>query len=117
MGGMAIGYIAEPLAMYRWTTSSLSSNPRRVLDDCVIIFEELLADRSLLLRYGEEAADIARDRLYAVRRELSYLDRLEGRTSHSLGNTISLVRRWPLRTELYMDLVKACMGSFARPKK
>lgn len=117
MSGMAVGYIAEPLAMYRWTTSSLSSNPRCVLDDMAIIFEELLADRSSLLRCGEEAADIARDRLYAVRRELSYLDRLEGRTSHSLGNTISLVRQWPLRAELYMDLVKACIGSFARPKK
>jgi glycosyltransferase involved in cell wall biosynthesis len=111
MDGMAIGYIAEPLAMYRRTTSSLSSSPRRVLDDYVIIFEELLADPSLRLGHGRDAVDIARGHLYAVRRELAYLDRVEGRTSHSLGHTLSLVRQWPLRTQLYVDMLKTCLRS------
>jgi glycosyltransferase involved in cell wall biosynthesis len=111
MDGMAVGYIAEPLAMYRRTTSGLSSSPRRVLDDYVIIFEELLADPALRLRYGRDAVDIARGHLYAGRRELSYLDRVEGRTTHSLGHTLSLVRQWPLRTQLYVDMLKTCLRS------
>ena len=116
MDGMAVGYIAEPLAMYRRTTSSLSSSARRVLDDYRIIFEGLLADRSLL-RYGQEAVDVVRGQLYAGRRELAYLDRLEGRTSHSLRHTISLVRQWPLRTQLYMDMLKTCVRSVLMVKE
>jgi glycosyltransferase involved in cell wall biosynthesis len=111
MEGMAIGYVAEPLAMYRRTPSSLSSSPRRLFEDLVIIFEELLADRSLSLKWGEGAVAIARDRLYAARRDLSYLERLEGRGSHSLEHTLDLVRQWPLRPALYVDLLKAWVGS------
>ncbi len=107
--GRAFGYIAEPLAMYRRTASSLSSNPRRVLEDFVIIFETLAAEKSLVLKYGQEAVDIIRSRLYTVRRELAYLDRLEGWTGNSVRHIVSLVRRWPLRAELYMDLLKACV--------
>lgn len=106
--GWAIGYIAEPLAMYRRTASSLSSSPRRVLEDFVIIFEALAAEKSLVLKYGQEATDIIRSRLYAARRELAYLDRQEGWTGNSVRHTVSLVRQWPLRAELYMDLFKAC---------
>jgi glycosyltransferase involved in cell wall biosynthesis len=111
MDGFAVGYVDEPLAMYRRTASSLSSSPRRVLDDYVTIFEELLGDRAGLLRHGEAAVAAARARLYAARRELAYLDRMEGRTGPALEHTMSLVRGWPLRTELYVDLLKACVGS------
>ena len=85
MDGMAIGYIAEPLAMYRRTASSLSSSPRRVLEDSVIIFEDLLAEQSLASRHGDKAVDIARGRLYAARRELAYLERVEGRAKPQLA--------------------------------
>lgn len=110
MEQMAFGYIAEPLAMYRMTANSLSSSPRRVLDDFVIIFESLLAEQSLALRYGQEAVDIVRGRLYIARRELAYMDRLEGRTDSCLRHIIGLIRQWPLRTELYADLVKALVA-------
>lgn len=117
MDGFAIGYIPEPLALYRKTTTSLSSSPRRVLDDFVIIFETLLADQVRLRQFGEEALDIAWSRLYHHRRELAYLDRLEGRTTESLSQTFSLVRQWPLRAELYVDLVKACAGFVVAPRR
>jgi glycosyltransferase involved in cell wall biosynthesis len=109
MAGMAVGYIAEPLAMYRRTTSSLSSSPRRVLDDCVIIFEELLADPALRRGCGPEAVDVAAQRLYATRRELAYLDRLDGRPRHALAHTLRLIRQWPWRSQLYVDVLKTCV--------
>lgn len=104
--GMAFGYIAEPLTMYRRTASSLSSSPRRMAEDFAIIFETLLTEKSLALRYGQEAVDIVRSRLYSVWRELAHLDRLEGSTSNSSRHIMKLIRQWPLRTEPYMDLVK-----------
>ena len=110
MDGMAIGYIAETLAMYRRTASSLSSSPRRVLEDFVIIFEGLLAEQTLAPRHGERAVEIVRNRLYAARRELAYLERVEGRTNRSLRQVTSLLRLWPLRAELYVDLVKSCVA-------
>ena len=111
LDGMAVGYIPEPLAMYRRTASSLSSSPRRVLDDGVMIFETLLADPAVRRGPGREAVAIARERLYAFRRELAYLDRVEGRRGHALGHTLRLVRQWPLRPQLYADLLKTCLRS------
>jgi glycosyltransferase involved in cell wall biosynthesis len=110
LAGMAFGYIAEPLAKYRRTASSLSSNPRRVLEDYVLIFETLLAEGELGPRQGPEALAIARRRLFEARRDLAHLDRLEGRRGSSLRHTLSLIRRWPLRSELYLDLLKASIG-------
>jgi len=107
IAGRAFGYIAEPLTMYRRTAGSLSSSPRRVLEDFVIIFETLNANISLVQRYGQEAVDIVWSRLYTVRRDLAYLDRLECRTGRSVRHIISLMRQWPWRTELYLDLLKA----------
>ena len=117
MDGMAVGYIPEPLALYRRSTSSLSSSPRRMLKDYVIIFEALLADRSRLLEAGQEAMSIARGRLYVARRDLAYLDRLDGHTANALGHTIRLVRHWPMRLELYVDLLKTCVGPLLRLNK
>jgi glycosyltransferase involved in cell wall biosynthesis len=107
MEGRAFGYIPEPLAIYRRTGGSLSSSPRRLLEDLVIIFEDLLSEKCLLVKYGQDAVEIVRSRLYTVRRELAYLDRVEGWTGNSVMHIISLIRRWPLRAELYVDLVKA----------
>jgi glycosyltransferase involved in cell wall biosynthesis len=114
MSGMAVGYIAEPLALYRRTTSSLSSSPRRVLDDYVMIFEDLLADRISLRRHGAAAIGIAEQRLYAAQRELAYLDRLEGRVSESLRRTMRLVRQSPTAAALYLDVLKTCAGFVLR---
>lgn len=107
MEGMPFGYVTEPLAMYRRTTNSLSASPRRVLEDFVLIFEDLSSNRSLFQRFGEEAAEIARQRLYETRRELAYLERSEGQSKESMLQVLSLIRRWPLRRELYADLLKA----------
>ena len=109
MEGMAFGYIGEPLAMYRRRPGSLFSSRRRVCEDFAKIFEILLSEKSLAVRCGQEAADIVRGGLYTVRRELAYLDRTDGRTGDSRRRIMSLIRKWPLRTELYVELLKACV--------
>jgi glycosyltransferase involved in cell wall biosynthesis len=106
--GSAIGYIPEPLAIYRRTANSLSSSPRRVLEDWLIMFESLAGSRCLVERAGRDAAGIVRRQLYTVRRELAYLDRLDGLKGSSARHIVSLIREWPLRAELYTDLLKAC---------
>jgi len=111
MSGMVFGYIDEPLAMYRWRDGSLSSSRRQMSEDLVAMLEFLLGEKLLVDRYGREAADIVLDRLYALRRELAYLDRLEGRTSDARRCVINLIRARPLRAELYIDLLKACVPS------
>lgn len=109
MEGMAIGYIDEPLTMYRWRIGSQYSNRRRVLEDLVRMFEILSSEKALALRLGREAADIVRARLYGVRKELAYLNRIEGRTEEARGSVISLLLESPLHTELYAEYLKACV--------
>ncbi len=110
MEGFSFGYIDEALAMYRWRTGSLfHSSPRRVCEDFATIFEILLNEKFLELRCGRAATNIVHDRLYTVRRELAYLDRIEGRPIHSLRLVSGLIWKRPLRSELYADLLKACV--------
>jgi glycosyltransferase involved in cell wall biosynthesis len=116
MAGMAIGYIAEPLAVYRRMSSSLSSSPRRVLEDYVTIFELLASDGSLASRHGQEAADIVWGRLYKARRQLAYIDLIEGSRTDAVRHIVKLIRQWPTRGELYLDLLKTFVRSGLRPK-
>lgn len=109
MEGMAIGYIAEPLVMYRRTANSLSSSSRRMAEDYLMIFETLSRESSLAPKHGQMAMDVVRGRVYSARRELAYLDRQEGSIRNSLGHISSLIPQWPLRWELYLDLVKTCV--------
>ncbi len=109
MEGMAFGYIPEPLAMYRWRAGSLSSSQVRVLEDYLVMYHILLGDKCLALRCGQEAADIVHDRLYALGRELAYLHRIEGRTDQSFRHVINLIWKWPVRIDLYVDLLKTCI--------
>lgn len=114
--GIRFGYIGEPLAMYRKRPGSLFSSRRRVCEDFARIFEILLTEKSLTVRCGWHATNIARARLYKYQRELAYLDRTEGRTGDALRRIMNLMRKWPLRTELYGELLKACIPPTAAAK-
>ena len=46
-------------------------------------------------------------RTYSVRRELAYLDRIEGHTKEARRHLLGLIWGSPLRAELYMDLLKS----------
>ena len=109
MHGLAIGYVNEPLAMYRWRNDSLLSNPRRLFEDLVAIYDILLDEKSLKPRCGENVVAIVHDRLYAAQRTLAYLDRVEGRYSTARRRILRLIRQSPLRSSLYLDLLKACV--------
>ncbi len=110
MEGFAFGYVDEALAMYRRRTESLfHGSPRRVCEDFAMVFEILLNEKSLERRCGRSATDIVRERLYTVRRDLAFLDRQEGRRNQARRRILYLVKECPLRTELYMELLKACV--------
>jgi glycosyltransferase involved in cell wall biosynthesis len=106
MKDISFGYIEEPLAMYRRTPGSLSSSMRRNLEGFLRIFEILVGEKCLAQR-GEDAMDIVRHRTYALRRELAYLNRIEGYPNEARKHLLSLIWGSPFRTELYWDLLKS----------
>jgi hypothetical protein len=106
---MAFGYIDEPLAYYRWRAGSLSRNPRGMAEARVTMLEILLREKDLPLRYGRQAAEIVRARLFDVQRDLAYLDRIDGRMNTARRRLIGLVKESPFDTGLYVDLVKCCI--------
>lgn len=114
--GYEIGYLAEPLGKYRWRIGSLMGSPIRLLNDHVRLCDILLQEKQFVSRHGEEAAAILRDNLFRVQRNLAYLDRIEGRRVDSLRRILYLTKDWPGHTELYMDLVKACIPPLLEAK-
>ncbi len=109
MEGFEVGYIDEALAMYRWTPGSLSSSQRRMLEGFLRIFEILLHEKSLAACCGERAVEIVRSRIYTHQRDLAYLDRIEGHPEGARRRLLLLIREWPFRTELYVDLLKSVL--------
>jgi glycosyltransferase involved in cell wall biosynthesis len=103
--GVEFGYIDEPLAMYRWRAGQFS-HTRCYRQAFVMMLELLLTEKGLQARCGKEAADVVRNQLYTVRRDLAYLDRTEGRSDDARRQLLGLIREWPLRAELYVDLLK-----------
>jgi glycosyltransferase involved in cell wall biosynthesis len=114
--GQGVGYLADPLGKYRWRTGSLMGSPTRLLEDYVQICDILLQEKQFAFRHGEEAAAILHDKLFRVQRDLAYLDRIEGRRVDSLRRILSLTKDWPGHTELYLDLVKACIPPLLEAK-
>jgi glycosyltransferase involved in cell wall biosynthesis len=103
--GVQFGYIDAPLAMYRWRAGQFSYT-RTYWQAFATMFELLLKEKDLESRGGREVANVVRNRLYAIRRELAYLDRIEGRSDDARRTLMGLAREWPLRVQLYVDLLK-----------
>jgi hypothetical protein len=109
MDGMTLGYIDEPLAMYRWRADSLSTNRSVLTEELITMYEILLAEKGLAARFGQEAVDIVRTRLYELRRDLSYFDRHQGHQARARRRVLRLIWEWPQRAELYLEMLKACV--------
>ena len=107
--GWRVGYLDEPLALYRWRKGSLMSNRHRLVEDFEKICHILLADEAFKSRCGGEVIPLISGRLYTAKRELAYLDRIEGQNRLATRRLIELIKRWPLQPELYADLLKACL--------
>ena len=113
-----VGYVDEPLAMYRWRKGSLLSNPSRWLEDVVRICHILLNEKVFEFesRCGREVISLLHDRLYSAKRQLAYLDRRGGRNHSARRHLMELIQRWPLRPELYTDLLKTYLPTTVFPK-
>jgi hypothetical protein len=109
MEGLAFGYIDEPLAMYRWRAASLSSNRQGMAEAHATMLEMLSREKNLPVRCGKEAAEIVRAQLFNVKRDLAYLDRIDGRRKAAWRRLIDLAWESPLRAGLYVDLAKCCI--------
>ena len=111
MEGAELGYIDESLALYRWTKGSLSSNEKRNTADLMRMFNILLEEKDIDGRCGPGAVHIVRNRLYSLGRDLAYLERIGGEGGHARRRLIGLIKAWPFRLDLYVDLIKACVLS------
>lgn len=117
MEGAEIGYIDESLAIYRWTPGSISSNAKRNTADLVRMFNILLEEKDIGSRWGPEALQIVRNRLYSLGRDLAYLERIGGEGGHARRRLLGLIKAWPLRLGLYADLIKACLLPMPAPRQ
>lgn len=105
--GYEVGYLPEPLGRYRWRAGSLMSSQRRLLGDFTKIYEILLNEHRLEEIHGSEIRRLIDIQLYANQRQLAYLERLECSGEVARRRLLQLVRQWPFRLELYLDLAKS----------
>lgn len=107
LAGFEIGYLPVPLGSYRWRAGSLMSSQRRLLGDFVRIYQILQTEYAIEQNYGQAVAQLVEAQLYQQQRQLAYLERLECSGDIARQRLRSLIRRWPLRFELYADFAKS----------
>jgi glycosyltransferase involved in cell wall biosynthesis len=109
LNGWAFGYIDEPLAKYRWRAGSLMGSRKRLLEDYETIYSVLLKEQAVVDRDDCDAGSIVMRRLCDTRRELAYIDRIEGNNVSARERIAWLIQQSPLRIGLYFDLIKSCI--------
>ncbi len=105
--GYEIGYLPDPLGLYRWRAGSLMASQRRLVADFVTICQILLKECALEQNHGRDVAQLVEVQLYQQQRQLAYLERVECSGVVARQRLRSLIRQWPLRFELYADLAKS----------
>ena len=108
LNGYTIGYIDEPLAMYRWRSGSLSKNQVEMIESMIRMFELLVQEHALLQGQGPEA-DGVRKRIDQLRCSLPYQYRQQGRRTAARRQAASLIGTYPCSTGLYLEYLKACV--------
>jgi glycosyltransferase involved in cell wall biosynthesis len=108
LDGIAIGYVDEPLAMYRWRGDRFSVKKYRTYRQAFAnLYTILLREKPLALSCGQAGVDIISAKLYDIQRELAYLERADGDLNLARRRILGLIRETPLRAELYLDLLKS----------
>lgn len=107
INGVEVGYLDQPFGMYRWRKGSLMSSQSRLWRDLSAIYHFILTETPIAELSGCEIEKVVRAQYYKHRRSLAYLDRIEGRDSLAVGNLFNLIREYPFKVELYVDLFKA----------
>jgi glycosyltransferase involved in cell wall biosynthesis len=106
MEGLSLGYLDEPLALYRWRRGSLSRS-RSILDSYVRLFELVLKERRVGDRFGEAAGSLVAERLWQARRHLAQFDLREGRRAAARRAFWGLAWERPFHATVYRGLAKA----------
>lgn len=104
--GYEVGYLSEPLGLYRWRAGSLMSSQRRLLADFVKIYELVSTEYGLEQSQGAEIIQLVQAQLYTAQRQLAYLERRECSSAAARQRLRCLIRQWPFHLELYVDFVK-----------
>ena len=81
---------------------------KRLLEDYERIYSTLLNEQAVA-EAGGNAIRIVMERLRDTRRDLAYIDRIEGNNVSARRRIGWLIQQSPLRIELYLDLIKACI--------
>jgi glycosyltransferase involved in cell wall biosynthesis len=106
LSGYEVGYLPDPLGQYRRRAGSLMSSERRLLGDFAKIYEIVLTEHGLEQSHGAEAVQLVKAQQYITQRQLAYLERRECSGGLARQRLRSLIRNWPFRFELYLDLAK-----------
>lgn len=107
LDGHAVGYIDEPLAMYRWRTGSLSKNQAATLEAMLQVFRILVEENLLLERLGPVAEEVVRCRVAALQRSLPYHYRRQGRNDLARRQAAALIWESPRDASSYVELMKS----------
>ena len=109
--GFEVGYLPEPLGQYRWRAGSLMSSQRRLLEDFAKIYEIVLTEEVVAQTHDPDMSHLLYQRLYDTQRQLAYLERRDCLATSARHRIRHLIRQWPLKFELYLDLVKTYVPS------
>ncbi|MBA5874284.1 MAG: glycosyltransferase [Nitrospira sp. CR1.2] len=113
--GYEVGYLPEPLGLYRWRAGSLMSSQRRLLGDFVRIYHILLTEHDIERHDRRDIVQLVEAQLYQQERRLAYLERRECSGALARHRLRNLIRRWPLRFELYADFAKSYVSRNRAP--
>jgi glycosyltransferase involved in cell wall biosynthesis len=109
LDGHSVGYIDEPLAMYRRRAGSLSKNRAAMGEGLLRMFRILVEERGLFERAGADAQEIVLRRVATLERNLPKWYRWDGRRDVARGKAANLIRKFPFELDGYVELLKACV--------
>ena len=112
--GYAIGYIDEPLAMYRRRATSASASVYRNAEGLCEMFCILLEGNASRERLGAEAQRVIRSRKEKIERNLPLIYRGAGRIDLARRKSVALLLQSPTELDRYLDLIKSYLYPLAR---
>ena len=112
--GFSIGYIDEPLAMYRRRPNSASASHSKMAEGLLEMLCVLLEGNALREPLGAVPQQVIRSRMDKIERSLPYVYRSEGRIDLARRKAIALVLKSPTELDPYVELMKSCLFPLAR---
>lgn len=91
------------------------SSQRRLLGDFVRIYHILLTEHDIERHNSRDIVQLVEAQLYQQERQLAYLERRECSGALARHRLRNLIRRWPLRFELYADFAKSYVSRSRAP--